>query len=65
MDFIIIALGFGALSSYAARQRDLPRMEGRRVISKNTWAVIQSVAAVLGVVALLIQVLQWLGLFRL
>jgi hypothetical protein len=65
MDFIIIALAFGALSSYASRQGDLPHMAGRRVISKNAWAVIQSVAAVLGVIAFLIQVLLWLGLFRL
>jgi hypothetical protein len=62
MDFIIVALAFGALSSYAARQRDLPRMEGS---SKITWSLIQSVAAVLGVAAFLIQVLQWLGLFGL
>jgi hypothetical protein len=63
MDFIIIALAFGALSSYAANRRDLPHMDGSR--SKTTWALIQKVAAVLGVVAVLIQVLQWLDLFRL
>jgi hypothetical protein len=64
MDFIIIALIFAALSSYATRQRDLPRMDGGRII-KFRWALIQKVAAVLSVAALFMQVLQWLGLFRL